>query len=121
MNKLHIKRLKKLISILEAADDIHDKRKEPSYDQYSYMHSCGTPACALGHYVASNKRWVLINRIPFLKNGNKDLRQDTKDEFGITSDESDQLFGPTGCGRARTAKQAAWYIRQFLDEKLAKV
>jgi hypothetical protein len=37
------------------------------------------------------------------------------EHFGLEQDDMDELFEKRGCGRARTADQAAAYIRNFVE------
>jgi hypothetical protein len=128
MNKIQRKRLEKLATILDTADAEHRKNSEPKYYQGVFTHPCGTPACALGHYAAASpKRWAIIKETSFelwqvpqprlkLSRGAR-TEDDATDEFGLTIREYEELFGGVGCGEAKTAKQAARYIRKFLTRK----
>jgi hypothetical protein len=132
MNKIQRKRLLKLADILDVADAEHRARGEKVYDQSNFVHqSCGTPACALGHYAAYSRRWELEpsrwgDIVPQLKNAPPSdfIDQQVRAEFGIDFGEFRELFGVDGCGGAKTAKQAAKYIRKFVarkDKELTKV
>lgn len=89
---------------------------------------CGTPACALGHYGARRdlQRLLKIVSGPVgsdLVYGDGDWRVDfsshlIRDHFGISLEEADLLFGEDGCGGARTAKEAALFIKRFVAKKL---
>lgn len=116
------RRLLKLANILDTADAAHRKRKEPTYSQYEFTHDCGTPACALGHWAAANpRRWYFEGSLyPQLRNAGSPYTSpldDACDEFSIDSDETQELFDVGGCGNARTAKQAAKYIRAFVKRR----
>jgi len=84
--------------------------------------SCGTPACALGHYAfrrdlqrafqlnegelaTSSGQWIDFGEYKVLEH------------FGINGSESFDLFSARGCDNAKTAIQAAIYIEKFLDRK----
>jgi hypothetical protein len=115
------RRLLKLADILHVADEKHKEKGERTYDQGSFLHNCGTPACALGHWAAANpRRWLLIHRIPCLILDGEYPRRDAMKEFCINDDEYDQLFFGSGCGNAKTAKQAARYIRKFVNARMKK-
>lgn len=112
-------RLLKLADILDVADAEHRSKKEPTYEQAASMHSCGTPACALGHWAVNNRRRFRIDKDSQIIT----LRSDPTTlfcgsigatEFGITDEQGIELFSAQGCGEARTAKQAASYIRKFV-------
>lgn len=127
--KTGLRRLLKLADILDVADALHRKRKEPTYNQERFAHpSCGTPACALGHYATHSRRWKLkrvevgpndVALWPLLKQGSGDSFTDANEEFALDvyANESQELFGAMGCGEAQTAKQAARYIRRFVKRK----
>jgi hypothetical protein len=116
LTKLGARRLLKLAKILDTADALHKKRGERGYDQTVYQHECGTPACAWGHYVSSDKR--IPKRLGFQLDKHGIYAGDyPQDEFSIDYAEKDELFGQSGCNRAATAKQAAKYIRSFVKRK----
>lgn len=117
LTKLGARRLLRLATILYRADALHEKRSEPAYNQATYVHGCGTPACALGHWAKANRdRWFFDNFQPFLKK-QPDVGGDAAKEFSIDEEESEDLFGVDGCDGAQTAKQAAKYIRSFVARK----
>lgn len=113
-------RLLKLADILDVADAEHRKNKEPTYDQCTLIHAdCGTPACALGHWAAANPRRFNYDA----KGGSVRLRaypdisgvdEIGSIEFDITEAQGTELFDYNGCGEARTSKEAARYIRNFV-------
>lgn len=86
---------------------------------------CGTPACALGHYAARTD----LQRLMRILNGEAVYRESINGygicyadacvvkHFGIYWSEADRLFGPEGCGNAKTTKQAARYIERFVARK----
>lgn len=98
---------------------------------------CGTPACAFGHFAARSdlQKLCKIKTIPLNIHGveskifgevdivNKnDLSIshydiEVLDYFGISYDETAELFNPHGCGNAKTTKQAITYIEKFLKKK----
>lgn len=117
------RRLLKLADILDTADALHKKRHEPGYAQTRFAHPCGTPACALGHWAAANpRRWMISAGSPL---GSVRLRgcymlneiAAGMDEFAIDMEQYYDLFGGWGCGGAQTGKQAARFIRQFVQAR----
>lgn len=89
----------------------------------TYGHDCSSPACCLGHYAV---RRDLQHKFSLSAHGNlagsdgvwRDYNSsDVLGHFGITHDESVNLFSGDGCGEAETAFQAAKYIENFLDNK----
>lgn len=114
------RRLLKLASALDVADEIHRARKEPTYDQKQIKHDCGTPACAIGHWIRHTRGRI------YLTDGGELFHKESECfisgvqhtgsiEFRITYSQADELFGIDGCGEAKTAKQAARYIRKFVN------
>lgn len=119
-----MRNLLRLAEILDDADQMHRDDGEPKYDQSNYIHPCGTPACAMGHYALATEAdfrispygagWWFTNR----SDGRILLIDDfAKSEFCLEDHESWELFSGSGCGNAKTAKQAAAYIRRFVDRK----
>lgn len=100
---------------------------------------CGTPACVLGNYASRGdlQRLLTVKALPRRYNRNelehvmvlrgkvvhdsydsashKDAQ--VLDHFGITAAESEVLFGPDGCGGAKTPEEAAAYIEKFVAYK----
>ncbi len=88
-----------------------------------YAKSCGTPACALGHYASRRdlqKSLKLGKMNEILLNNNHSCRDafaKSCDIFGITVVEAGKLFDTDGCGNADTNKAAARYIEKFVKNK----
>ena len=94
---------------------------------------CGTPACALGHYASRTdlqrkmriaqlgKEWFTGVPLYGLRyNNNRAVGFDDRtilDHFGITRDETYELFDGYGCGGAKTAIEAAQYIEDFVQNR----
>ncbi len=142
LTKLGARRLLRLAKILDTADAEHRKRKEPAYSQETLGHAehpestiemCGTPACALGHYAATmrGKRgwgwhkkygmfwpgYTALDRGIWVSTNQPGPLEAAANEFGLSADDSRDLFETWGCNNARTAKQAARYIRAFVKRK----
>lgn len=120
-------RLLRLANILDVADAAHRASHEPTYNQRCLRHECGTPACAIGHWAAHERsRWVFKRGDGVrLKASNNmisvpNLMQDAATDFAITQLQAIELFENEGCGNARTAHQAALYIRKFVKENLSE-
>jgi hypothetical protein len=114
-------RLLELARILDTADELHQVKGEPLYTQEFYMHTCGSPACALGHWAYHNQdRWGFFatGSLPRLK-GLEDSTsmQSAQMEFDLCPEEARELFEIEGCGYAKTAAEAAAYIRQFVENR----
>lgn len=111
-------RLLQLADILDTADERHIQNQEPGYAQWIFVHACGTPACALGHWAVANPdRWTIVQGSPQNRNNRITFYQAVDDEFGLTENDYDDLFAVDGCGGARTSKQAANYIRAFVARR----
>lgn len=93
-------KLAELAMILDEADAAHAAAGTPGYLQTAVVHDCGAPACAYGYW-----KNVHPEALDFWS---------SEEEFDITLNEDNELFGPRGCGRAQSAKQAADYIRGFI-------
>ena len=86
---------------------------------YSGEKECGSPACALGHYVARRdlQREFLLNRdgYPVLCTNHRDVSFFAFERhFGLKPEEHEELFGPEGCNNASTPEEAAAYIVNFI-------
>lgn len=95
---------------------------------------CGTPGCALGHYAArrdlqrtftlqtegemvdvctANGEWVAF---PL----EDSVLEVFEEHFDLSASEVERLFGPDGCGRAKTPNKAADYIERFVKQRAKK-
>lgn len=122
LTKLGARRLLRLAKILDTADALHVERKEPAYSQNALEHNCGAPACAWGHYVFSiglRRRAQFTEPCDFDSRKIRTIRgiDDAEDEFGINYQEREELFGALGCDGAKSATDAATYIRSFVARK----
>lgn len=122
------RRLLKLADILDRADALHRKQHEPTYNQSRFFHSCGTPACAMGHWATHNpRRWGVdteqyrdsYEHLPRFRSGGSVITGGMAD-FALWCGEYDDIFGDQGCDNARTGKQAAKFIRQFVAQRSKK-
>ncbi len=85
--------------------------------------SCGSPACALGHYAVRRdmQHKFKLSRFGQLTN-NKGVTISFNDDaildhFGLDLDEAYRLFSAEGCMQAKTPIQAARYIERFLSSQ----
>lgn len=115
--------------LLNVAKALRESPHPERFDMGAYAHSCGTPACAFGHYAA---RRDLQQFLAIDSDSNADCDSSVKyvyddgladydddeilEHFGISFDEAWDLFSSTGCGRAKTVTQAAEYIERFVAE-----
>lgn len=113
---------KRLLNVAKAL------RESPAPDQFTmgqYAHRCGTPACALGHYAARHDlqgQFVLHqghDGIFCVGADDDDVPYHDRrvlHHFGIDGEDAERLFGPTGCGSAKTPIKAAEYIERFVEQ-----
>lgn len=103
--------LLRLADFLLAQDALHVAEGKPRYDQRNVEHPCQTPACALGHGYA----------LYILDTGDTTyLGFDEYRRYGIKEDDDwAELFGSYGCGHAKSAQDAATYIRGFVARRVA--
>jgi hypothetical protein len=109
---------KRLLNVIKA---IEESPNPKMFSMRSYS-DCGTPACAMGHYAARRdlqKTFRLDEDGNVVTNNGSNLWA-CENHFGITPDEDEELFGLTGCGDAKTPKQAIRYIRKFIARKKAE-
>lgn len=110
-------RLLQLAEMLDTADERHRANDEPEYDQSYFHHPCGTPSCAAGHWAYSNKdRWS-FPACRLIDGTGLGIQGDLECEFCLSSEEYDELFECDGCACARTANDAAAYIRAFVARR----
>lgn len=88
--------------------------------------TCGTPACALGHYAARTDLQRLLTLTEYGTLRYRDRRHPASygddsvlEHFGIGETEAMNLFAGWGCGNAKTPKAAAKWIEKFVDERRA--
>jgi hypothetical protein len=127
MNKFQEQNLRNVARALRESPD-------PSkFCMEAYFNGCGTPACAWGHYVARPdlnggryrpKRFVTSITSYTSTVGLDGLTRAypwavADEEFGLTEEETDELFSEEGCGWAQTPNEAADYIEAFIEDKKA--
>lgn len=125
MNKIQAQRL------LNVASALREAPISRQFDMDTYVHDCGAPACALGHYAGRpDLQRLLTLRITRHSYGVGQYAMTYKgsaewadwgdirvlEHFGLAGEEGQELFDAGGCGNAQTAIQAANYIENFLDE-----
>ncbi len=130
--------------ILNVARALRESPNPDMFNMDSYMHPCGTPSCAFGHYAvrsdlqsaftahAAPEAWKGIDIVGGDKNINYG-RDEVLEHFGITDEQSDQLFCDAGsaaeavedheisadsflCLSAKTPNEAADWIERFVKE-----
>ncbi len=122
---LNLLQLEQILTEAHARYANSSANSSAGYDQSRFFRDrCGTPACALGHWIAANS-----DQVPFtwadavIDHGAsiypKDFRKWLLNQFEITAKEAAELFSSAGCGYAKTAAEAAAYIRDFVERKIA--
>jgi hypothetical protein len=98
-----------LADMLDKVDLNHFKAGEPTYDQTAYFHPCGTPACAIGHWLFAEGR-----KTPYRCNIPQEEYRRLADIFELKNGrEWGDLFG----GWDRSAEQEAELIREFVKKR----
>jgi hypothetical protein len=123
--KVGNRRLLVLAAILDTADAEHRRKGEPTYNQCVWSHYDGiSPACAAAHWEASPQgKRVSASEGGFMDHFALEIKIPGLVPLGGHGSLESELFSGTGCGNARTAKQAAKYIRGFVrrrEKALAK-
>jgi hypothetical protein len=119
MDAVGERRLLTLAADLAVVDANYRAKKRPTYSQRTIKHDCGTPACAIGHWIRRARGRIVLSKDGVLTHKEtlftcEGVSAVGSIEFRITRDQAYELFGGIGCGGATTAKQAASYIRQFV-------
>jgi hypothetical protein len=102
------KQLAFLATILDTADERHARAGERPYDQMDFAHPCGTPSCALGHLRFAYSRSAVLTPVTFEASWAQHLKAKNFIDW-------DMIFGAYGCNGAKTAQQAADYIRFYVE------
>lgn len=99
-------------------------RESPAPNRFTmsmFGHSCGTPACALGHYAARRDlqhTFQLDSGALRYADGAGGVWLNSitvREHFDLTSEQIDTLFDEHGCDNAQTAEQAALFIEYFVE------
>lgn len=111
-------------------------RESPNPEQFTMdrvTNTCGTPGCAIGHYVARQDLQSEFLPIPpgdhymtdsggtghvRLRDGSTIYFTSKKllRHFDMENDEYEELFGGDGCNDAQTPNAAADYIERFVAD-----
>lgn len=107
--------------LLNVAKALRESPKPRDFSMGRYVNHCGTPACAFGHYASRNdlQQFCKFDQISIVSFDDEDSLVDyddpeTCEHFGVTRDESILIFREDGCGRAKTAVEAAEFIENFV-------
>jgi hypothetical protein len=118
--------------LLNLARSLREAAHKERFTMKRYVHTCGTPACAFGHYAGRPdlQDFVRIEgECIFYAQPDEDgdhLLADYDDpqtlkHFGISEEQAVELFREDGCGQARTADEAAKYIEDFVAAHTTEV
>lgn len=131
MKQIYLKRLNNLARILREAALIEKTREEfRGFDMSRWGYSarpgqtCGTPACALGHYADRRdvQRRFSLTKQGEVKTHGKGARSGglidrAGDHFGITSEQAHAMFGggdDPGDNKAKMPNGAAYYVERLI-------
>jgi hypothetical protein len=120
--------------LLNVARALRESKQPGAFSMERYMHPCGAPACALGHYASREdlqSEFKLRHNIPGddewlnASNGVVDkhgvpVHYDSsviQEHFEIGWDDAEELFSENGCHFARTANDAAAYIYHWVKSR----
>lgn len=101
-------------------------RESPNPKEFSMLswgRCCGTPVCAVGHYVFRKDlqdTYVLRIGEIYKTNGTRlgtDIFKELAGHFDLNMQEIMNLFGSGGCGQAETIEEATTYIEDFIASK----
>jgi hypothetical protein len=114
--------------LLNVAKALRESKNPERFSMKTFIHGkwgetpehwCGSPACALGHYVARpdlQSEFYVHESHMLRRNTHKAVfTQGFVDHFGIEFEEYDELFDEQGCGNAKTPEEAAQYIERFVE------
>jgi hypothetical protein len=108
--------------LLNVARACRESRNPERFTMRKYIHECGTPACAFGHYALRDDLQDFVRIV----SGPMIVLQTTGDHlagshllhhFAIGIWEWEELFGPGGCDKADTPEKAARFIEKFVEQK----
>jgi hypothetical protein len=128
MRAIHLRRLLNVVRALEESPN------PERFTMAQFGHECGTPACALGHYCARTDLQSAFVLSKHTDRGDREMPtwpapiddvtvalgfddEEVRTHFGLTEDQAEELFGSEGCDGARTALEAAAYIRAFVARR----
>lgn len=120
--------------MLNVARALRESPNPENFDMGDVLDHCGTPGCAFGHYVFRTDLQSTFKPVhcglskdeegwwwmpAWAESGQHAAYYDTgvAEHFGIDADEQFDLFEADGCGRARTAIEAAEFIERFAARK----
>lgn len=118
--------------VLNIARALRESPNPEAFDMSSVVDSaCGTPYCAFGHYAAradlQDAFWVgrhsceALGFVPMYRDTGRFVEfngVNVQLHFGLSHDEINAMFGGgSGCGRARTALDAAKWLEAFAERK----
>ena len=124
MNQVHKRRL------LNVARALEESTNPEAFNMDVVTHACGTPGCAFGHYIhrtdlqhtfvpLNNEYAYALRSKPSILIAWSHGTTVRMEHFDISDPEDEELFSSLGCGGATTAKQAAHYIRAFVNRREA--
>jgi hypothetical protein len=124
--------------LLRVAQACRESPHPQAFNMGMFVHACGTPACALGHYGARQDLQNVYRVIRSCRFGNDqrdmvaydleaarrgayrpDVDEVAYEHFELDYRQYTELFACDGCGGAQTPEQAADYIERFVARRIA--
>lgn len=113
--------------LLNVAKTLREAAHNELFTMRRYVHDCGTPACAIGHYAARADLQSIIRidhgsilYVATDEDGQSEIADYDDDQmcehFGISEGQAHELFSGDGCGKAKTPIEAAEYIERFVAD-----
>lgn len=110
--------------LLKAMKALRESPHPKGFTMGHYRADCGTPGCVLGHYAARTDlqdAFILDSNWVLPSDGTKELVYfdgvHVRQHFEIASGDAEMLFGPDGCGKAKTPEEAAVFIENFIKAR----
>jgi hypothetical protein len=118
--------------LLNVAKALRESPDPENFNMQDYVHCCGTPACAFGHYAfrtdlqdefkvsRRNKSYSGLSGFAICCTSAPDpslityTNEAVLKHFDIDRTEAETLFGAYGCGDALTAIEAAEFIEDLV-------
>lgn len=109
--------------LLNVAKACRETKFPDAFTMEKFGHNCNTPACALGNYAIRDdlQSTFSLRRSGELRPRDEDRfigfdDDEVLDHFGLTYEQSNELFSPYGCAEAQTPNEAAEFIERFVAE-----
>jgi hypothetical protein len=120
--------------LLNVAKALRESKNPEQFSMARHVNTCGTPACAFGHYAArtdlqnefsintaeDSARWPSDGVYFHHDDGGTSAcgfdETAVLEHFDLSLADIEMLFGGNGCGYAKTTIEAAKFIERFVAE-----